>query len=52
MDFEEATDAALDIQPEIVVPMHNQRNPWKSKQFIFTFKFKSEANFIFSVITI
>jgi len=23
MDFEEATDAALDIQPEIVVPMHN-----------------------------
>ncbi|NVM17798.1 MAG: MBL fold metallo-hydrolase [Candidatus Lokiarchaeota archaeon] len=23
MDFEEASDAALDIQPEIVVPMHN-----------------------------
>ena len=23
MDFEEATDAAVDIQPEIVVPMHN-----------------------------
>lgn len=23
MDFEEATDAAIDIQPEIVVPMHN-----------------------------
>ena len=23
MDFEEATDAALDIKPEIVVPMHN-----------------------------
>jgi len=23
MDFEEATDAAMDIQPEIVVPMHN-----------------------------
>jgi len=25
MDFEEASDAAVDIQPEIVVPMHN----WK-----------------------
>jgi len=23
MDFEEASDAAVDIQPEIVVPMHN-----------------------------
>ncbi|MHA1669363.1 MAG: MBL fold metallo-hydrolase [Promethearchaeota archaeon] len=23
MDFEEASDAAIDIQPEIVVPMHN-----------------------------
>jgi len=23
MDFEEATDAAIDIQPQIVVPMHN-----------------------------
>lgn len=23
MDFEEATDSAMDIQPEIVVPMHN-----------------------------
>ncbi|MFX0059601.1 MAG: MBL fold metallo-hydrolase [Candidatus Hodarchaeota archaeon] len=23
MDFEEATDAALDIKPEIVIPMHN-----------------------------
>ncbi|MFX1556706.1 MAG: MBL fold metallo-hydrolase [Promethearchaeota archaeon] len=23
MDFEEATDAAIDIKPEIVVPMHN-----------------------------
>ena len=32
MDFEEATDAALDIQPEIVVPMHNWEkdlNPFK-----------------------
>ena len=23
MDFEEATDAVLDIKPEIVIPMHN-----------------------------
>jgi L-ascorbate metabolism protein UlaG (beta-lactamase superfamily) len=23
MDFEEASDAAVDIRPEIVVPMHN-----------------------------
>jgi len=32
MDFEEASDAAVDIQPEIVVPMHNWEkdlNPFK-----------------------
>ncbi len=38
MDFEEASDAAVDIQPEIVVPMHNWKKDLNSFKDIMSKK--------------
>ena len=48
MDFEEATDAALDIQPEIVVPMHN----WEKDLSPFTeLMAKKDSNIKVEILT-
>jgi len=48
MDFEEATDAAVDIQPEIVVPMHNWEKDLNSFKDIMA---KKDPNIKVEILT-
>jgi len=48
MDFEEAADAAVDIQPEIVVPMHNWKMDLNSFKDVMA---KKDSNIRVEILT-